>query len=135
MNFIRERAAKDGMQEAETIGETVERNGVTFVTATVSHDRGTPQVVRLANRLDGPVWPPRLGDETAPAWTDGTWEARVGPDQALGVGYATPAPPLADGGPLSVVSVTRATRDGGTSPEAVLASLDDWSPPSDALDR
>ncbi|QLH80148.1 hypothetical protein [Halosimplex pelagicum] len=123
------------MQEAEALGETVERNGVTFVTATVSHDRGTAQVVRLENRLDGPVWPPRVGDQTAPAWTDGTWEARVGPDQALGVGYATPAPPLEDGAPLSVVSVTRAGGTDGADPEAVLASLDDWSPPSDALDR
>ncbi|WP_436932614.1 DUF7857 domain-containing protein [Halosimplex halobium] len=123
------------MQEAEAIGAAVERNGVTFVTATVSHDRGTAQVVRLENRLDGPVWPPRLGDETAPAWTDGTWEARVEPDQSLGVGYATPAPPREDGGPLAVVSVTRADGAGEADPEEVLASLDDWSPPSDTLDR
>ncbi|WP_123536461.1 DUF7857 domain-containing protein [Halosimplex salinum] len=113
--------------------ETVRRNGVTFVRATVTNERGTPQVVRLANRLDGPVWPPRFGDVTAPEWTDGTWEARVEPGQTVGVGYATPAPPFDDEDPVEVVSRTRAGDADEAAPEEVLASLDDWSPPSEAL--
>jgi len=115
--------------------ETVRRNGVTFVRATVTNERGTPQLVRLANRLEGPVWPPRLGDVTAPEWTDGTWEARLEPGQTVGVGYATPAPPLDDEAEdaVEVVSRRRADADQASDPEEVLASLDEWSPPSDAL--
>ncbi|WP_436923048.1 DUF7857 domain-containing protein [Halosimplex amylolyticum] len=113
--------------------DTVRRNGVTFVRATVENERATPQVVELENRLEGPVWPPRFGDVTAPEWTGGTWKARVEPDQTLGVGYATPAPPLADGDPVAVVSRERAGDAGESDPEEVLASLDDWAPPSDTL--
>lgn len=113
--------------------DTVRRNGVTFVRATVRNDRATPQVVELENRLDGPVWPPRLGDQTAPEWTDETWKARVEPGQSLGVGYATPAPPLPDEDPVAVVSRRRASTAEESGPEEVLASLDDWAPPSDTL--
>jgi len=113
--------------------DTVRQNGVTFVRATVANERGTPQVVRLANRLDGPVWPPRIGDETAPEWADQTWEGRVEPGQSVGVGYATPAPPLDGEDAVAVVSRRRAGEGGEPGPEAILASLDDWSPPSDAL--
>ncbi|MFC7141664.1 hypothetical protein ACFQMA_17730 [Halosimplex aquaticum] len=113
--------------------DTVRRNGVTFVRATVENERGTPQVVELENRLDGPVWPPRFGDVTAPEWTEGTWKSRIEPGQTLGVGYATPAPPLPDEDPVAVVSRTRASDAGESDPEEVLASLDDWAPPSDTL--
>jgi len=115
--------------------DTDRRDGVTLVTARVRNTLGTPQTVRLVNRLDGPVWPPRFGDVTAPEWTDGTWEGTLRPGQCLGVGYATPAPPFDDPDetPLEVASSTRSTGDESVDSREVLASLDDWSPPSDTV--
>lgn len=113
------------MVDIET--DTARRNEVTFVRAVVTNDRSTPQRVRLRNRLDGPVWPPRYGDVTAPEWNDGTWESVLEPGQRIGVGYACPAPVTTDD-PVELVSSSRASMDAAESPEEVLASLDEWAP-------
>jgi len=117
------------MVEVET--DVERRNGVTFVRATVRNTRSTPQTVRLVNRLDGPTWQPRFGAVTAPEWQDDTWERTVKPGQTLGVGYASPADPSDP--PLEAVSVSREEGEQTESTREVLASLDDWSPPNDAL--
>ncbi|AQL42157.1 hypothetical protein BV210_05275 [Halorientalis sp. IM1011] len=106
------------------------RDGVTFVSATVTNDRSTPQVVRLRSRIDGPTWSPGLGDRPAPEWSGDVWEATVGPGRRRGIGFASPGEPVDE--PLEVVSVTRAEDDRAET-EEVLADLDAWSPPSDLL--
>jgi hypothetical protein len=114
--------------------ETERQGGVTFVSATVTNPMTTPQVVRLQNRLDGPVWPPREGRTTAPAWDDGTWRATLAPGETRGLGYASPAEPVEE--PLAVRSVQRAASGGARQdPSTVLAGLDDWMPPRTAVDR
>lgn len=108
--------------------DVARRNGVTFVRAVVTNERETPQRVRLRNRLDGPVWPPRFGAVTAPEWDGATWETVVEPGQRLGVGYACPAEPDSGGEALELVSASRSGADRSTEPAEVLASLDEWAP-------
>ncbi len=108
--------------------DATRRNDVTFVRAVVFNDRRTPQLVRLKNRLDGPVWPPRHGAVTAPEWQGQTWEKVIEPGRRIGVGYASPAPPEPDREPLELVSVSRTADEGTASPEEILASLDEWAP-------
>jgi len=71
--------------------ETERTDGVTLVRlyVTAEHRRR----VRVENRLDGPVWPPRREGQPAAGWDGDTFEGVVAPDERLVAGYATPAPP------------------------------------------
>lgn len=73
-----------------TAVETRRTDGVTFVEVRIR--AGTPHRIRLESRLDGPVWPPHSGGESAPGWDEGGL-TRVVPAGETGVGFATPAPP------------------------------------------
>lgn len=107
------------------------RAGVTLVRARVTNTRRTPQRVTVESRLSGPVWPPRRGPVSAPEWDGDTWEGVVRPGRTRGVGFASPAAP--EGTPVELVATARA--DGADpDPLAVLASLDGWAPPTDAVD-
>ena len=107
--------------------DTTRRNDVTFVRVVIQNDRNTAQIVKLRNRLDGPVWPPRFGNVTAPEWNGQTWEKEVGPGQQIGLGYACPEP-VADKEPIEVVSASRGVGNDQEPPEEVLASLEEWAP-------
>ena len=71
--------------------ETERTDGVTLVRlyVTAEHRRR----VRVENRLDGPVWPPRREGQPAAGWDGDTFEGVVTADKRLVAGYATPAPP------------------------------------------
>lgn len=104
--------------------------GVTFVRAVVTNTQTTRQHVRVRNCLDGPTWPPRDGRVPVPEWRGDTWERTLEPDQTVGFGFVTPVEPT--GEILEVVSEKRAVPDAGTtSTRAVVAELDEWSPPSE----
>ena len=112
---------------------TQTRDGVTLVT--VRLDGGAAaQRVRLANRLDGPVWPPRRRGVPEAGWDDGGVEAVVPADGTVALGYASPAEPadppveLAD----SAV-VTGGGDDERATPADALRRLGDPSPPRDAV--
>lgn len=111
--------------------DTTRREGVTFVTATVTNTQTTPQRVRLESRLDGPVWPPRRNGVTAPEWNGPAWEATVDPGRSRGVGFSSPAAPTAP--PVELVEVSRGPADADRTPEEILASLEKWAPTSDVL--
>jgi hypothetical protein len=112
---------------------SVERtDGVTFVRATVSNTRGTAQIVRLESRLDGPTWPPRRGETTAPEWDGDCWEDRILPGRCRGIGFASPAEPVDP--PVELVDVERAPADEYETAAQVLASLDDPRPPRDVVE-
>jgi hypothetical protein len=116
-------------------------DGVTLVRAYVTAER--PRRVRVANRLDGPVWPPRRRGQPAPGWDDDEFEGVVTPGDRLVVGYATPAPP--DDPPVAVVGNEPATEseagadgalsspDEASTPAGVVRSLGDPVVPRDAV--
>lgn len=66
-------------------------DGVTLVRAFVTARR--PHRVRVENRLDGPVWPPRRRGRPATGWDEDGFEGVAAPNDRLVGGYATPAPP------------------------------------------
>jgi len=89
-----------------TLDWRLERSGgVTLVGLVVDADR--PCRVRIENRLDGPVWPPRRHGEPVAGWEDGTFTGRVPDDGTVTVGYATPAP--VEEPPAAVVETEPAT--------------------------
>jgi len=111
---------------------TDRRAGVTFVTASVTNTRSTPQTVRMRANVDGPMWEPQSGSGRSPEWGEQTWETTILPGQTRGMGYATPVEPTDS--MLKLVSVTRQEDGGRATPKAdVLAELDEWSPPSDIM--
>lgn len=78
--------------------------GVTLVSLVVAADR--PCRVRVENRLDGPVWPPRRRGQPAAGWDGDAFEGTVPAEGRLTVGYATPARPADP--PAAVVSTAPA---------------------------
>ena len=113
--------------------DTERRGGATFVAATVTNTRTTPQTVRLESRLDGPIRPPRRDGTTDPAWTDGGWLGTIDPGRQRGVGFASPA--AATDPPLAIVETARADDTGEPSTNRALADLEAWSPTIDACTR
>lgn len=113
--------------------DATERDGVTLVTARL--EGGTaPQRVRLANRLDGEVWPPRRRGVPEEGWTDDGYEGVVPAGATVALGYASPAPPLDD--PLELVEKAvlddPATSEAPTA-ETAVRELGDPAPPRDAV--
>jgi hypothetical protein len=94
-------------------------DGVTLVTGHVRNP-GRPRRVRLANDLDGPVWPPRTSGVPVAGWEDDTFECIVDAGEVRPVGYATPAPPADE--PMTVVASEPADAD--SIPETAASSRD-----------
>jgi len=113
--------------------------GVTLVHARLD-GAGVTHRVRLANRLDGPVWPPRREGVPEAGWHGDRFETVVPADGTVAVGYASPAPPTES--PLEIVERDACTgndgrdeprRDDTVTPSGVLRDLGDPSPPRDAV--
>jgi hypothetical protein len=115
----------------EVEAETRRKDGVTYVWATVENTRSTHQTIEVVPRLDGPVWPPRNGQLTAPEWGDETWEDTVDPGGKRGIGFASPSEPADP--PVEVASATRTDPEQPAARDEVIASLPDWEPPSSVL--
>ncbi|WP_135364826.1 DUF7857 domain-containing protein [Halosimplex halophilum] len=84
-------------------------DGVTLVSLVVAADR--PCRVRVENRLDGPVWPPRRRGQPATGWDGDAFTGTVPETGRLTAGYATPARPADP--PAEVVSTEPAEPDEG----------------------
>ncbi|MBX0295870.1 hypothetical protein [Haloarcula nitratireducens] len=113
---------------------TIRHDGVTLVTARL---RGIdePTRVRVRNRLDGPVWPPRRRGTPEAGWTDSGFEAVVGPGSHA-LGYATPASPADPAAELCDVTPAPDAVPVGDRTETaadVVRELGDPSPPADAV--
>ncbi|MFC7167321.1 hypothetical protein [Halospeciosus flavus] len=59
--------------------DTTERDGVTLVACLLTNDGDDPRRARVANRLDGPVWFPRVDGVPVRGWDDGGYEGVLGP--------------------------------------------------------
>jgi len=105
-----------------TLEWRLERSGgVTLVGLVVGADR--PCRVRVENRLDGPVWPPRRHGEPVAGWEDGTFTGQVPGGGTIPVGYATPAPveeppaAVVDTEPATDAETTIGSRERALAPE------------------
>ncbi|WP_115863249.1 DUF7857 domain-containing protein [Halorussus litoreus] len=122
------------------------RAGVSLVTLVVENPTPTPRRVRVANRLDGPIRPPRREGVPEAGWDDGGFEGVVAAGATRALGYACPAPPAEP--PAELVWTERAgeteragkteDRDGGpvaseATPEGVVRALGTARPPADAV--
>lgn len=117
------------MVELDTDIERVD--GLTFVRATVHNTRGTDQIIRVKSRLDGPVWPPRVGDVPKPEWQGDSWISHVPSGRIRGFGFATPADPVDP--PVAIADAERAPSEEYETIDQVIADLDGWSPPSNVM--
>lgn len=115
---------------------------VTLVALRVTNDASRAQRVRIANRLDGPVWPPRVGGRPAPGWDDGGYEGVLDAGETRSLGYATSANTGASrhddttANPVEIAWVEDAPNgppDNPPSPGVVMAELGDPRPPRDVI--
>ncbi|WP_255194875.1 hypothetical protein [Halorarius litoreus] len=111
-------------------------DGVTLVECRLTNDHETAMRARLRSRLNGPTWPPRDGSHAAHGWDDGEWTSRLPPEGTVGVGFASPAPPLED--PVHVESLDEAGDQNGRfgqepTPDDVARELTDPRPPRAGL--
>ncbi len=102
------------------------RDGVTFVNATVTNDRTTPQLVRLQSTIE-PVWPPRRNGVVVPEWDGSSWEGRLEPESQRGVGFASPEKPTDES--VRFVEARRADDPAELETRAVLSRLSRSEPP------
>jgi hypothetical protein len=101
---------------------------VTLVTLSLSSP--DPTHVRIENRLDGPVWPPREQGVPAAGWDETGFSGVV--DGSLALGYACPAVP--DDGPAAeLVEQRPPTDDDGPTARSLVRELGDASPPPAAV--
>lgn len=111
---------------------TASVDGVTLVELLVTAD--TPTRVRVENRLDGPVWPPRRQGVPAAGWSDEGFEGVVA--DRLVLGYASPADPVDP--PAALVETAPVEGDsGGTdgppTPRELVRRLGRATPPRAAV--
>lgn len=125
--------------------------GVALVALVVANPTPAPRRVRVANRLDGPVHPPRREGVPEAGWDDGGFEGVVAPGATRPLGYACPAEPAEP--PVEVVWTERAAAtergyggkaedavadeptaiDDDPTPESVVRALGTARPPADAV--
>jgi len=105
---------------------------VTLVHARLRNERATDRRVRLRNRLDGPVLPPRRHGVPEAGWDREGTTTVVPAGERVAVGYACPAPAARP--PVVVDEVTAAEGDAaGESPETAVRELGDHRPPRAVL--
>lgn len=107
------------------------RNDVTLVTVELRNPSSVDRRVRVDNRLDELVLPPRQAGVPDPGWDEEGFTGVVPATGRLGIGYACPAPPKRP--PVDVVDEGRA-RGGAPDPAATaVRELGDPRPPADAV--
>ncbi|MFD1567582.1 hypothetical protein [Halolamina litorea] len=105
--------------------------GVTLVTVQLRNERASDRRVRLANRLDGPVLPPRRHGVPEAGWEREEVTTVVPAGGTTALGYACPAPAATP--PVSLEAIG-APGDGASATATDAArSLGDHRPPSDVL--
>lgn len=108
---------------------------VTLVRLTLHNDAGLARRVRLRNRLDGPVLPPRRQGTPETGWDRNGVSVVVPAGDSVALGYACPADP--DEPPATIESVTGVDGDTESRPDAdvdhAIRTLGDHRPPRAVL--
>jgi len=107
--------------------------GVTFVSVIVANQTATPRRFRIENRLDGPLWAPRVQGVLAAGWDESGFEGVVAANATRALGYASPADPVDP--PVELVSTDAADDSTDPLPGAtdIVRSLGDPRPPADVV--
>ncbi|MFC6890101.1 hypothetical protein [Halorubrum trueperi] len=110
---------------------TVDREGdASLVRCCVRNDEAVPRRVRIENRLDGPVLPPRRAGVPEPGWDATGVTMQLAPGDRRALGFAVPAPP--EEPPVELREATAAEVESAEtrSPaSAALRTLGDHRPP------
>lgn len=111
--------------------------GATLVSVRLRNDAPVARRVRVRNRLDGPVCPPRREGVPESGWDEEGYEGVVPAEGSVAVGYACPVEtdePDAST-PVAVESLGRAddADDGGDAVADAVRSLGRARPPADAV--
>lgn len=106
--------------------------GVTLVHLLVTSE--ATERIRIENRLDGPVWPPRSQGVPEEGWTDEGFEGVVAADERLVLGYASPADPTEPPARIAAAEPVDGDRcEDPVSARDVVRTLGDPTPPRDAV--
>lgn len=106
-------------------------DGVTLVTVDLRNPSPVDRRVRVTNRLDGPVLPPRRSGVPDAGWNEEGFVGVVPAEGRRSLGYACPA--AATRPPVSVVDEGRADDDEVDATAVAVRELGDPRPPSDAV--
>ena len=106
-------------------------DGTTLVTVRVENTIARPRQVRVDNRLDGAVSPPRRRGVAERGWDDDGVTRTVPGGGTLSIGYACRAPPETP--PVAVRDAPPGDDDDETPVDRALRSLGDHAPPRAAL--
>jgi hypothetical protein len=112
---------------------THEAAGVTFVSLLVSNDSAEPRRFRVANRLDGPVWPPRVHGVVAAGWDEAGYEGVVAGGGTRALGYASSAPSVSPPAELVWQEPAGESEPEGQSAAALRRRFGDPRPPADVV--
>lgn len=110
-----------------------ERDRVTFVSLVVTNGTDGPRRFRVANRLDGPVWAPRVHGLVAAGWDEAGYEGVLAAGATRPLGYATsgsPADPAAELAWSEPAGETEPAKAGGKS---IIRDFGDPRPPRDVV--
>ena len=111
---------------------THRQEGVTFVSMVVENPYGEAARFRVANRLDGPVWPPRRNGRPEHGWDGQGYEGVVEAGGDVGLGYASPAPPREPSAAIEWSEPAEEAPD-RLSPQQAARRYTDPRPPRDVL--
>lgn len=98
-------------------------DGVSLVAVTVASDLPIARRVRVRNRLDGPVLPPRRRGVPEAGWDEEGVTRAVPPAGTLAVGYACPAPPVDPPVELSAADADEARPEPGETNRPVRRAI------------
>jgi len=104
---------------------------VTLVTVDLRNPSPVDRPVRVSNRLDGPVLPPKRAGVPESGWDQDGFDGIVSAAGRRTLGYACPAP--ARRPPVSVVDEGRADEAAADATATAVRELGDPRPPGDAI--
>jgi hypothetical protein len=110
---------------------SLDGHDVTLVTVDLRNPSPVDRHVRVSNRLDGPVLPPKRADVPESGWDEDGFGGVVPAAGRRTLGYACPAP--ATRPPVSVVDEGRADEEDTDATAVAVRELGDPRPPSDAI--
>lgn len=110
-----------------------EAAGVTFVSLVVTNQTDGPRRFRVANRLDGPVWAPRVHGTVAAGWDEAGYEGVLAAGRTRPLGYATSGSPADPAAELAWSEPAGESEAGGVSGDSILREFGDPRPPADVV--